>query len=157
MGKHNGKARKSGLSVGGALVNRAKREGRTNPATAHMHTTDLGGGNNLQSVLESRDLDELMSMVVEGRGGRQCVGAREQMRIPPRRGGCRRLAPAHASGAHATRGGAAVQLLAPSAPTRLPAPLPRVKWLLVPPTDLPACSLHRPRWRGATSALRSSR
>ena len=63
MGKHNGKARKAGLPVGAALVNRARREGRTNSSLAHMHTTDLGDGNNMQSVLETNDLDELMTMV----------------------------------------------------------------------------------------------
>eukprot|EP00887_Chlorella_sp_A99_P006011 scaffold27.g6011.t1 len=64
MGKHNGRARKSGLPVGSALVNRARREGRTGGATAHLHTTDAddGRGGNMQSVLESNDLDELMTM-----------------------------------------------------------------------------------------------
>jgi large subunit GTPase 1 len=63
MGKHNGKARRNGLSVGSALVNRAKRDGRTNAAAAHLHTTDAAsGGNALQSVIETNDLQEMMSM-----------------------------------------------------------------------------------------------
>ena len=62
MGKHNGRARKIGLPVGSSLVNRAKREGRTAGAKAHFHTTDVAGPNT-QSVLESNDLEELMSMV----------------------------------------------------------------------------------------------
>ncbi|KAL6782518.1 hypothetical protein ACKKBG_A07095 [Auxenochlorella protothecoides x Auxenochlorella symbiontica] len=62
MGKHNGKSRKSGLSVGQSLVNRAKREGRTAGAAAHMYTTDLGPDNNMQSVIERNDLDEMMAM-----------------------------------------------------------------------------------------------
>jgi hypothetical protein len=62
MGKHNGKARKSGLSVGGSLVNKARREGRTGlAATANLHTTDTGP--NMQSVLEGSDLQEMMDMV----------------------------------------------------------------------------------------------
>jgi hypothetical protein len=65
--QHNGKARKSGLSVGSALVNRAKRDGRTGGAAAFLHTTDLGSGKpNMQSVLEANDLDEMMAMVRPG-------------------------------------------------------------------------------------------
>ena len=68
MGKHNGKARKSGLTVGSALVNRAKRDGRTGSAAAYLHTTDTGSGKpNMQSVIESNDLDEMMEMVVHRR------------------------------------------------------------------------------------------
>lgn len=65
MGKHNGKARKSGLSVGGALVNRARRDGRTGSAAAYIHTTETPNnyGDNMQSVIESNDLQEMMSMV----------------------------------------------------------------------------------------------
>jgi len=64
MGKHNGKARKSGLSVGAALVSRARREGRTGSAAAYLHTTDDGGSKaNIQSVLEANDLDDMMAMV----------------------------------------------------------------------------------------------
>ena len=66
MGKHNGKARKpSGSmgSVGATLVNKARRQGKTNPATAHLHTTEVAQSNNMQSVLETNDLDELMNMV----------------------------------------------------------------------------------------------
>jgi len=33
------------------------------PSTAHMHTTDPGGGPGMQSVLEAGDLEELMAMV----------------------------------------------------------------------------------------------
>ncbi|KAI7841023.1 hypothetical protein COHA_005251 [Chlorella ohadii] len=63
MGKHNGKARKNGLSVGSALVNKARREGRTGGAAAFLHTTDLEGPKkNMQSVIESNDLDEMMAM-----------------------------------------------------------------------------------------------
>ena len=72
MGKHNGKARKTGLSVGSALVNRAKRDGRTGSAAAYLHTTDTGSGKpNMQSVIESNDLDEMMAMV------------RRSCRLPP--------------------------------------------------------------------------
>lgn len=68
MGKHNGKARKSGLTVGSALVNKARREGRTGGAAAFLHTTDLEGPKkNMQSVIESNDLDEMMAMVSRGR------------------------------------------------------------------------------------------
>ena len=63
MGKHNGKARKSGLSVGSALVNRAKRDGRTGSAAAYLHTTEVQVKNNMQSVIESNDLEEMMAMV----------------------------------------------------------------------------------------------
>lgn len=63
MGKHNGKARKSGLAVGSALVNRAKKDGRTGSAAAYLHTTDTSDkGPNMQSVIESNDLDEMMAM-----------------------------------------------------------------------------------------------
>lgn len=64
MGKHNGKARKTGLSVGSAIVNRARRDGRVGTAAAYLHTTDTASNkNNMQSVLESNDLEEMMSMV----------------------------------------------------------------------------------------------
>ncbi len=69
MGKHNGKARKSGLSVGSALVNKARREGRNGGAAAFLHTTDLEPKKNMQSVIESNDLDEMMAMV-----GWKCLG-----------------------------------------------------------------------------------
>lgn len=67
MGKHNGKARKVGLPVGSALVRKAKREGRTGPggaAASFLHTTDTDGGkkNNMQSVIESNDLEEMMNL-----------------------------------------------------------------------------------------------
>ena len=64
MGKHNGKARKLGLSVGNALVNKARRDGRTGSAAAYIHTTDVPKDQgNMQSVIESNDLQEMMSMV----------------------------------------------------------------------------------------------
>lgn len=65
MGKHNGKARKAGLTVGSALVNRARRDGRTGSAAAYLHTTEPGPapGKNMQSVIETNDLDEMMAMV----------------------------------------------------------------------------------------------
>lgn len=62
MGKHNGKARKAGLTVGKALVSAAKKEGKTGSAAAYLHTTDVKQGNTMQSVLESNDLVEMMSM-----------------------------------------------------------------------------------------------
>lgn len=66
MGKHNGKARKVGLPVGSALVRKAKREGRTGPggAASFLHTTDVDGNkkNNMQSVIESNDLEEMMNL-----------------------------------------------------------------------------------------------
>ncbi|KAL4446291.1 hypothetical protein ABPG77_003098 [Micractinium sp. CCAP 211/92] len=65
MGKHNGKARKSkgAVSVGSALVNRARREGRTGTAAAYLHTTDASSNKpNMQSVIETNDLDEMMAM-----------------------------------------------------------------------------------------------
>lgn len=64
MGKHNGKSRKVGLAVGGALVNKARREGRNGGAAAYLYTTDVGSkGNTMQSVIENNDLQEMMSMV----------------------------------------------------------------------------------------------
>lgn len=64
MGKHNGKARRSGLSVGSALVNRARRDGRTGSITSHLYTTDMSTdkGATLQSVLENNDLQEMMNL-----------------------------------------------------------------------------------------------
>ena len=71
MGKHNGKARKTGITVGSALVNRAKREGRAGTASAYLHTTEpVDKGPNMQSVIESNDLDEMMEMVRAGPHGR---------------------------------------------------------------------------------------
>jgi hypothetical protein len=63
MGKHNGKARKNGLSVGGALVNRARRDGRTGSAAAYIHTTEVVQNNGMQSVIETNDLVEMMNIV----------------------------------------------------------------------------------------------
>ncbi|KDD73280.1 hypothetical protein H632_c2348p0, partial [Helicosporidium sp. ATCC 50920] len=62
MGKHNGKARKSGLSVGGALVNRARKQGRDGSGAAFMHTTERAPEGNLRSVIETNDLEEMMNM-----------------------------------------------------------------------------------------------
>jgi large subunit GTPase 1 len=65
MGKHNGKARKrgDGPSVGGALVNKAKREGRTSAANAHLtEGPEAGPTGALQSALEVSDLVEMMNM-----------------------------------------------------------------------------------------------
>lgn len=62
MGKHNGKARKAGLVVGSALVNRAKKDGRTGSAAAYLHATDTVVETNMQSVIEANDLDEMMAM-----------------------------------------------------------------------------------------------
>ena len=63
MGKHNGKARKNGLSVGGALVNKARRDGRTGSAAAYLYTTEHAPKNNMQSIIENNDLDEMLNMV----------------------------------------------------------------------------------------------
>ena len=63
MGKHNGKARKGGLGVGQALVNRARKDGRTGTAAAYLHTTETVVKTNMQSVIETNDLDEMMAMV----------------------------------------------------------------------------------------------
>jgi hypothetical protein len=66
MGKHNGKARKArggAASVGASLVNRARRDGRNGSAAAYLYTTEPGVSNNMQSVIESNDLEEMMAMV----------------------------------------------------------------------------------------------
>lgn len=65
MGKHNGKARKTGVSVGSALVNRAKKNGRAGSASSYLYTTDTKreNGNLIESVLVQNDLQNLMSMV----------------------------------------------------------------------------------------------
>lgn len=64
MGKHNGKARKTGISVGSALVNRARKEGRNGTASSYLYTTDMGkDGGGIQSVINQSDLEDLMSMV----------------------------------------------------------------------------------------------
>eukprot|EP00891_Asterochloris_glomerata_P002392 jgi/Astpho2/2392/e_gw1.00044.39.1_t len=66
MGKHNGKARTSGVRVGAALTKQARREGKGGKAmvsNAFIHTTDPDStAVNTQSVLENNDLTELMSM-----------------------------------------------------------------------------------------------
>ena len=44
-----------------------RREGRTGSAAAYLHTTDAGSNKpNMQSVIESNDLDEMMAMVGAG-------------------------------------------------------------------------------------------
>ena len=84
MGKHNGKARKMGITVGSALVNRAKREGRAGTASAYLHTTEpVDKGPNMQSVIESNDLDEMMEMVRAGAWGPGLLVATERRGVPP--------------------------------------------------------------------------
>jgi len=65
MGKHNGKARKTGKSVGSALVNKARRDGKIGAADSYLYTTDTrkDSGIGIQSVIQQNDLEELMSMV----------------------------------------------------------------------------------------------
>ena len=68
MGKHNGKSRNKGLVVGSALLKRKMGGGKTNQGrkaedAGSRHTTDMGGPNNTQSIVEMNDLDELMNMV----------------------------------------------------------------------------------------------
>jgi hypothetical protein len=65
MGKHNGKARKGGISVGSALVNKARKDGRTGSASSYLFTTKDSPATNMQSVIENNDLQEMMSMVRE--------------------------------------------------------------------------------------------
>ncbi|GMH37747.1 hypothetical protein BSKO_05620 [Bryopsis sp. KO-2023] len=60
MGKHNGKARKSGASVGKALANRARMGPTPSDGKAFRHTTDLH--QEQQSILEQSNLDEIMTM-----------------------------------------------------------------------------------------------
>lgn len=62
MGKHNGKSRKHGLSVGGALVNKARKDGRTGSPASYLYTTETGPKNNMQSIIENNDLEEMLSM-----------------------------------------------------------------------------------------------
>jgi len=40
MGKHNGKARKTGKAVGSALVNKARKDGKIGHADSYLYTTD---------------------------------------------------------------------------------------------------------------------
>ena len=85
MGKHNGKARRAGLSVGSALVNRARRDGRTGSAAAYLHTTDTTEkGPNMQSVIERNDLDEMMAMVRPPPAA-ACHRHRHRRPLPPAR------------------------------------------------------------------------
>jgi large subunit GTPase 1 len=62
MGKHNGKSRRTGLSVGGALVNKARKDGRTGTPASYLYTTENGPKNNMQSIIENNDLEEMLSM-----------------------------------------------------------------------------------------------
>jgi len=62
MGKHNGKSRKNGLAVGGALVNKARKDGRTGSPASYLYTTESGPKNNMQSIIENNDLEEMLSM-----------------------------------------------------------------------------------------------
>lgn len=49
--------------MGQALVNRARKDGRTGSAAAYLHTTETVVKTNMQSVIETNDLDEMMAMV----------------------------------------------------------------------------------------------
>ncbi|CAK0755588.1 hypothetical protein CVIRNUC_002386 [Coccomyxa viridis] len=60
MGKHNGKSRKLGLRVGGALANRHKGGPGKAGTASKLHTTEQPA--QLVSVLEANDLTEMMSM-----------------------------------------------------------------------------------------------
>lgn len=65
MGKHNGKARPSGVKVGSALVNNARKGGKGGKIGAideFRHTTDAYEAPNMQSVIENNDLTELLTM-----------------------------------------------------------------------------------------------
>mmetsp|Transcript_3650 Transcript_3650/g.7463 ORF Transcript_3650/g.7463 Transcript_3650/m.7463 type:complete len:573 (+) Transcript_3650:163-1881(+) len=65
MGKHNGKARRTGKSVGSALVNKARKEGKFGAADSYLYTTENPGrdsGLGIQSIIHENDLDNLMSM-----------------------------------------------------------------------------------------------
>ncbi len=60
------------------------RGGGGTGTTAHMHTTDPGGGPGMQSVLEAGDLEELMAMVSGGREKEEAgmLGEREASAPP---------------------------------------------------------------------------
>ncbi|KAG2488868.1 hypothetical protein HYH03_012663 [Edaphochlamys debaryana] len=65
MGRHNGRARKAGEKVGAKLAAKNKKivpKTQAGIAVHLQHTTDLGMGRNMQSVLDRSDLDELMAM-----------------------------------------------------------------------------------------------
>ena len=62
MGKHNGKARKTGKSVGSALMNRARKDGKSGADAYLLYTTDTKRSNAIDSVIQQNDLEELMSM-----------------------------------------------------------------------------------------------
>lgn len=76
MGKHNGKSRKTGMSVGSALVNRARKEGRAGGPNSYLYTTEIhkDNGPGIQSVIQQNDLEDLMSMV--GFGSRKGLQSR---------------------------------------------------------------------------------
>eukprot|EP00884_Botryococcus_braunii_P020481 jgi/Botrbrau1/7116/Bobra.0165s0133.1 len=60
MGKHNGKSRTSGLPVGSALVNRAKKGLLGGQHSSGRHTTK--DAPSMQSILETNDLSEMLSL-----------------------------------------------------------------------------------------------
>jgi len=62
MGKHNGKARKTGKAVGSALVNKARKDGKIGHADSYLYTTDTSRSNAIDSVIQQNALEELMSM-----------------------------------------------------------------------------------------------
>lgn len=62
MGKHNGKARKTGKAVGSALVNKARKDGKIGHADSYLYTTDNKRSNAIDSVIQQNALEELMSM-----------------------------------------------------------------------------------------------
>ena len=62
MGKHNGKARKTGKAVGSALVNKARKDGKIGHADSYLYTTDTKRSNAIDSVIQQNALEELMSM-----------------------------------------------------------------------------------------------
>jgi len=69
MGKHNGKARKTGITVGLTLSNRSSARNKQHKVDGR-HTTDIGQTDrpNMQSIIERNDLDEFLAMAeLQGR------------------------------------------------------------------------------------------
>eukprot|EP00191_Tetraselmis_sp_GSL018_P013604 CAMPEP_0177589582 /NCGR_PEP_ID=MMETSP0419_2-20121207/6894_1 /TAXON_ID=582737 /ORGANISM="Tetraselmis sp., Strain GSL018" /LENGTH=580 /DNA_ID=CAMNT_0019079973 /DNA_START=127 /DNA_END=1869 /DNA_ORIENTATION=- len=68
MGKHNGKARRTGMKVGSSLTNRASARSKEHKQDGR-HTTDFAEqGPNMQSIIERNDLDEFLAMAeLQGR------------------------------------------------------------------------------------------
>jgi large subunit GTPase 1 len=62
MGKHNGKARRTGKAVGSALVNKARKDGKIGHADSYLYTTDTKRSNAIDSIIQQNALEELMSM-----------------------------------------------------------------------------------------------